>query len=117
MRRYFTANTGLWVLQAILAALFLMAGSSKFLMPPEVMTANSPLSLGFIRFIGVAEILGAAGIVLPWALRIKRELTPLAAVGLMIIMTGATTLTVSAFPAVVGVLAATVAFGRRGAMA
>ena len=58
------------------------------------------------------EILGAAGLVLPWALRIKRELTPLAAVGLMIIMTGAATLTASAFPAVIGVLAGTVAYSR-----
>ena len=89
MKRFFTrflmSNRILWVLQGLLAVLFLFAGTSKFLMPPEVMTANSPLSLGFIRFIGVAEIRGAAGLILPWALRIKRELTPLAAVGLMII--------------------------------
>jgi hypothetical protein len=117
MKRAFTTNRVLWVLQGLLAVLFLMAGSSKFLMPPEVMTANSPLSLGLIRFIGAAEILGAAGLILPWALRIKRELTPLAAVGLVIIMTGATALTAAIFPAIVGVLAGTVAYTRARAIA
>jgi len=113
-------NVVLWIIQGLLAALFLFAGGSKFVMPPEVLTAGPPpLPLLFIRFIGVCEVLGAIGLILPSLLRIRTGLTPLAAAGLVIIMMGATVVTVigigvamALVPLIVGVLAATVAYGR-----
>src|SRR5262245_38260210 len=73
----------------------------------------------FVRFIGVAETLGAIGLILPWLLRIRPVLTPLAAGGLVIIMIGATVITLiggggvmSLIPALVGILAAFIAHGR-----
>ena len=84
----------LWVVQIALAAIFLASGISKLVMSKEKMlatgqtgTASQPLPL--IRFISVCEIFGAAGLVLPIALGIHRFLTPLAALGLVIIMIGA----------------------------
>jgi hypothetical protein len=73
----------------------------------------------FLRFIGVAELLGGLGLVLPGLFKMHRHLTPLAAAGLVIIMIGATVLTASTgigalFPAFVGVLAATVCKYRGG---
>jgi hypothetical protein len=73
----------------------------------------------FLRFIGICEVLGAVGLIAPWATHIRPGLTPLAAVGLVVIMIGATTITglwmslaQAAFPAVVGVLALVVARAR-----
>jgi len=73
----------------------------------------------FLKFIGAAEVLGAIGLILPRLLHIRPRLTPLAAVGLVIIMIGATLLTVAAdgfapalFPMVVGFLAGFVAYRR-----
>ena len=59
-------NVTLWVVQGLLAALFLFAGVMKLVMSPEAM-AGGPVSLpiGFIRFIGVCETLGAIGLILP----------------------------------------------------
>ena len=115
-------NRALWIVQGLLAALFLFGGSMKLMIPIEEMTAQVPLPGYFIQFIGIAEILGGLGLVLPWALRILPGLTPLAASGLVIIMIGATTMTamgvgggdpVSAlFPGITGLLAAFVADGR-----
>jgi len=108
----------LWTIQVLLAALFLFAGITKLVMPIEAMTQQSTLPGWFFRFIGIAETLGALGLILPGLTRIATRLTPLAAFGLVIIMIGATALTASAgvaaavFPAVVGVLAAFVAYGR-----
>ena len=115
-------NRALWIVQGLLAALFLFGGTVKLMIPIEEMTAQMPLPGPFIQFIAVAEVLGGLGLVLPWALRILPGLTPLAASGLVIIMIGATTLTaagvgggdaVSAlFPGFVGLLCAFVAYGR-----
>jgi len=75
-------NAVLWIVQALLAALFLFAGSMKFIMPIEEMTKQMPSMPGwFLRFIGVVEILGGLGLILPGLLRIKPGLTPLAAAG------------------------------------
>ncbi|NUP05417.1 MAG: DoxX family protein [Polyangiaceae bacterium] len=110
-------NALLWTLQAGLSLLFLFAGGMKFVMSAAEL-GQGPLPVAFIRFIGVAEVAGALGLVLPGALRIHRELTSLAAAGLAFIMVGATVLTASggigaaAFPAVVGVLSAFVALKR-----
>lgn len=82
-------NIRLWVTQGALAALFLFAGAGKFAMSPEQLTEGSPFAAWFLYFIGGAEVLGAIGLVLPSALRIKPGLTPLAAAGLTVIMVGA----------------------------
>jgi uncharacterized membrane protein YphA (DoxX/SURF4 family) len=113
-------NVLLWTIQLLLAALFLFAGTMKFVMPIEAMTREIPLPGAFLHFIGSAEIAGALGLVLPGIFHVRRELTWLAAVGLVIIMSGATTLTVTGphpsqavMPLIVGLLLALVAH-RRG---
>jgi hypothetical protein len=72
----------------------------------------------FLRFIGVCEVVGAIGLILPGAFRIHRELTPLAAAGLVIIMIGAVVvsaigaISTALMPFIVGVLLVTIARGR-----
>jgi uncharacterized membrane protein YphA (DoxX/SURF4 family) len=112
-------NYTLWIAQVLLAALFLFAGVSKFTMPMDQMTKQMPMPAWFLYFIGIAETLGGLGLVLPSLLRIKPGLTPLAAAGLVIIMIGATVVSVqmggikaALFPLVAGLLAAFVAYGR-----
>jgi len=114
-------NVVLWVIQTLLAMLFLFSGGVKLAMPIEPMAKQAGLPGTFLRFIGVVEVLGAIGLILPGILRIRTVLTPLAAAGLVIIMIGATVImfrvngAVQALtPAVVGVLAAFVAYGRWG---
>ena len=113
------ANIRLWIAQSVLAALFLFAGVMKLVVPAEQLAAQSPLPVLFIQFIGVCETLGAIGLILPGLLRIRTGLTPLAAAGLVVIMIGATVVTAATgpvataiVPAVVGILAAWVAYGR-----
>ncbi|MEK6373872.1 MAG: DoxX family protein [Acidobacteriota bacterium] len=112
-------NVLLWVIQGLLAALFLFAGAMKLMMPIEALTSQSTLPGAFLRFIGVVEVLGVIGLILPAATGIHRELTPLAAAGLVIIMIGATGLTLAdgkvvpaLVPLVVGLLSAFVAYSR-----
>lgn len=112
-------NTLLWTAQILLALLFAFAGTMKFILPVEQMAGPMGFSGGFLHFIGTAELLGAFGLILPGTLGIKTVLTPLAASGLVTIMIGATTLTVismgvvqAVLPFVVGVIAASVAYGR-----
>ena len=92
----------------------------KLVLPLEVLTKQMPLPGLFVRVIGAAEVLGAIGLILPELLRIRPGLTPLAAAGLVIIMIGATVLTLAGgdvalalIPLVVGLLSAFVAYGRR----
>ena len=116
-------NVLLWTIQALLAALFLFAGAMKFILPIAAMTKQMPLPGAFIRFIGVCEIAGALGLILPGIFRVRLDLTPLAARGLVIIMAGATALTLlggvaaALLPVVVGILAGVVAYGRGGEVA
>jgi hypothetical protein len=112
-------NVTLWVVQGLLAALFLFAGGMKLVLPIEAMAGPVALPGLLLRFIGIAEVLGAAGLILPGLLRIHAELTPVAAAGLVIIMIGATVITAiggtiapAVVPFIVGVLAASVAYGR-----
>jgi uncharacterized membrane protein YphA (DoxX/SURF4 family) len=112
-------NRLLWTAQIILALLFLFAGVMKFVMPVEKMQGPIALPLAFIRFIGTAETLGALGLILPGLFHIRTALTPLAASGLVVIMTGATVLTIASmgvapalFPFIVGVIVTSVAYGR-----
>ena len=112
-------NIVLWIAQGLLAAIFLFAGGMKLILPIEEMTKQLPLPGLFLRFIAVCEVLGAIGLILPWLLGLRPGLTPLAAAGLVIIMIGATVLTLATagitmalIPLVVGILAAFVAYGR-----
>ena len=112
-------NKALWTVQGTLAALFLFAGTVKLVLPVEALAGPVALPGLFLRFIGVCEVLGAVGLVLPQALRIHSELTPLAALGLVIIMAGATVVTIvgggaasALIPFVVGLLAATITYAR-----
>jgi uncharacterized membrane protein YphA (DoxX/SURF4 family) len=117
-------NIVLWIIQGLLALLFLFAGGTKLIIPPDVLAAmGSPNQVHLpgllIRFIGVCEVLGALGLILPGLLRIKPWLTPLAAAGLVIIMIGAIVLTVigdgvgaAVVPFVTCLLTAFVAYGR-----
>jgi uncharacterized membrane protein YphA (DoxX/SURF4 family) len=109
----------LWIVQALLALLFLYAGGLKLILPVEEMTAQIPMPGMFLRFLGVAEVLGAVGLIVPGLTRIRPGLTPLAAAGLVIIMVGAIVITFMYMPAswavlplVTGGLAAFVAYGR-----
>src|SRR6266481_6035457 len=85
-----TMNVALWIVQGLLAALFLFAGGAKLVLPLDQMTGPVALPGWFLRLIGVAEMLGALGLVLPGLLRVRPGLTSLAAAGLVIIMIGAT---------------------------
>jgi DoxX-like protein len=112
-------NVALWIVQGLLAALFLFAGGAKLVLPLDQMTGPVALPGWFLRFLGVAEVLGALGLVLPGLLRIRPGLTPLAAAGLVIIMIGATVVTlvggmvaVALINVLVAVLATFVAYGR-----
>ncbi len=111
-------NIALWIFQVLLALFFLFAGVMKFVMPVDQMTGQTGLPGWFFWFIGAVEILGGLGLVLPSLLRIKPGLTPLAALGLVIVMIGATVLSLSggiaaaAVPLLTGVLLAFVAYGR-----
>jgi len=112
-------NRGLWVVQWLLALLFLFAGIMKFVMPVAEMTKQIAFPGWFFHFIGAAEIAGAIGLVLPGLLRIRQGLTPLAAACLLVIMIGATVITVTTqgaamavLPFVVFLLVAFVAYGR-----
>ena len=110
---------GLWIIQVVLALIFLFAGSMKLIVPIEQMKGPVQLPGLFLRFIGVCEVLGGIGLVLPGLLRIRPGLTPLAAAGLVIIMIGATATTImggqaaiAILPFAVGVLLAVVVWGR-----
>jgi DoxX-like family len=109
----------LWTLQILMAALFLFAGGMKLILPVDELTRQSTLPGAFLRFIGVVEVLGAVGLVVPALTRIRPGLTVVVAVGLLIVMVGAVVLTLQSgpakaalFPFLVGVLLAVVAWGR-----
>ncbi len=113
------SNKTLWAVQVALALLFVFAGGMKLVLPLEALSGPIGLPGGFMRFIGVAEVLGGLGLVLPGAVNVRTELTPIAAVGLLIIMVGATVLSTAFIgpaaaivPLVVGTLLALVAYGR-----
>ncbi|MEV8513136.1 DoxX family protein [Dactylosporangium sp. NPDC051484] len=83
-------NIFLWILQIALGAAFTMAGVMKSTQPKEKLAGNmtwvNRRTPGTVKFIGVTELLGGLGLILPWATGIATILTPLAAVGLAIIM-------------------------------
>jgi len=113
-------NIVLWILQILLGLLFMFSGTMKFIMSVDQMNAQSPVALPgiLIHFIGICEILGGIGLIVPWLTGIKRGLTPLAAILLVVIMLGATAISAMAsigtaiFPFIVGILLLVIARGR-----
>ena len=112
-------NYLLWVVQVLLAVTLFFAGGMKILLPVGALTFPIPLPWALIRFLGAAEVLGAIGLVLPWLLGIRPVLTPIAAAGLMLIVTGATVITLvgegvarALFPLILMLLCALVTYGR-----
>src|SRR5437899_5590907 len=105
-----TMNVALWIVQGLLAAVFLLAGGAKLVLPLDQMTGPVALPGWFLRFLGVAEVLGALGLILPGLLRIRPGLTPLAAAGLVIIMIGATVITLVGGMVAVALMNLVVAF-------
>jgi uncharacterized membrane protein YphA (DoxX/SURF4 family) len=83
-------NIAVWIIQGILALMFLMAGIMKSTQPKNKLVKSLPwvndFSLQTVRFIGISELLGAIGIVVPQLTGICSILTPIAAVGLAVIM-------------------------------
>jgi hypothetical protein len=110
----------LWIVQGLLALFFILgSGAPKLVLPAETLPMPIPLPSWFMLFIGVAEVLGGLGIILPGLLHIRPSLTPLAAAGLMLITIGATVYQLAAgqvgsalFAVVVGLLCAFIAYGR-----
>jgi len=118
------ANKTLWTIQGLLAALFLFAGGMKLALPIEALAGPVALPGAFLRFIGVAEVLGGVGLVLPWLLKIRPILTPIAAAALVVIMIGAVVITSiggsvagAAIPLTVSLALGAVAYGRASALA
>jgi hypothetical protein len=116
-------HVGLWIAQVLAGLAFTMAGAMKSTTPIEQLAAKMTWVLHFpapmVRFIGISELLGGLGLILPSALRIQPKLTVLAALGLVILMVGAAGTHVVLGEAqmmmpslVLGALAAFVAWGR-----
>jgi uncharacterized membrane protein YphA (DoxX/SURF4 family) len=113
-------NIVLWIIQVLLALLFLFAGTMKFIIPVAEMTKHMPVAVSglFLHFIGLCEILGGLGLILPMLLRVKPWLTPIAAVGLAIIILGAIAFSLmmgirqALMPIIVELLLILVAYGR-----
>jgi putative oxidoreductase len=83
-------NTALWIAQALLFVFFGMAGVIHGFFPVAEAAKNAPwaddVPIALLRFIGISEVAGALGVVLPALTGIKPHLTPLAALGCMMIM-------------------------------
>jgi uncharacterized membrane protein len=110
----------LWIAQGLLALFFALgSGAPKLLLPMGMLPMPLPLPEGFIRFIGTAEVLGALGLILPGLTRIRTGLTPLAALGLVVVTVSATVYQLAAnqpanavFAAVIALLLGFVGYGR-----
>src|SRR5215212_8328931 len=113
-------NRALWTLQGLLGLFFVLAsGAPKLLLPYDSLPMPIPLPAAFVVFIGVAEVLGGLGLILPGLLKIQTGLAPLAAGGLVLVTIGATVYQLAAgapgnaiFAAVIGLLCAFVGYGR-----
>ena len=114
-------NVALWIAQALLALIFLASGGMKLVTPKakliEKLHALAPIPAGLIKVIGVLEVLGAIGIVVPALTGIMPGLTVLAAIGFMLTMIGAAAAHLRAGEppvpnAVIFAIAAFVAWGR-----
>jgi uncharacterized membrane protein YphA (DoxX/SURF4 family) len=83
-------NVVLWILQAVLALAFAMAGFMKLTQPKDKLVSRLPWVEDFspttVKLIGTAELAAALGLILPAATGIAPVLTPLAATGLAVLM-------------------------------
>jgi len=115
----------LWVVAGLVAVGFLFSGLVKLVLPREKYVASQPWAADAPRWapkaVGVLEVLGAIGVILPAAIGVVPVLVPLAATGLVLVMVGAVVMHVrrKEIPALVPsgmmlVLAAMVAWGRFG---
>ncbi|PUA81221.1 DoxX family protein [Nocardioides currus] len=115
----------LWIIAGLLAVAFLAAGATKLTQPKDKLAQNmgwvEDFSPNAVKAIGALEVLAAVGLVLPAALDIVPVLTPLAALGLVLVMIGAAVTharrqetQMIVVNVVLGVLAAIVAWGRFG---
>jgi len=122
-RSHDALNVALWIAQLVLFMVFAMTGIAKATMPiarlAPIMAWVTGVSPALVRFIGVAELSGALGVLLPTATRVRPGLASLAALGLAIVMTLATAVNVATgelahapVSLVLGALAAFVAWGR-----
>jgi putative oxidoreductase len=118
-----TFHISLWIAQGLLAVAFLMAGSMKLFTPLDQLANMMPWVRGamgsYAKLIGCVEILGAIGLIVPSVTRIAPQLSPLAALGLLLTMLGAVSTHLSrgefpmlGAPVTLGALAAFVAWGR-----
>jgi putative oxidoreductase len=116
-------NIALWVAQVVLGGMFIMAGVIKATTPIVDLVPQLPwagdMPEGLIRFIGISELLGGLGLILPALLRMKPILTPYAAIGLITIMVFAAVFHITrgeysaiGFNFVLGAVAAFIAWGR-----
>ncbi|MDB4912702.1 MAG: hypothetical protein JWM95_346 [Gemmatimonadetes bacterium] len=117
-------NVALWIAQVLLCIAFAFAGLPKLTKPladlAPAMTFVAYTPPGLVRFIGLVELLGAIGVLLPSVTRIKPWLSPLAALGLLTVMVLATATLVAHHeaammimaPVILGTLAGFVAWGR-----
>lgn len=116
-------NVFLWIAAGVLAAMFLLAGGLKVARPKEKLASIMEWTVSVpevqVKALGLVEVLGAIGLILPRALNIAPVLTPAAAVGCAIVMIGATIVHVRmedypgvGMPAVLLTLAVIVAAGR-----
>ncbi|MCP2323940.1 putative membrane protein YphA (DoxX/SURF4 family) [Hamadaea flava] len=118
-------NVLLWIVQILLAAAFVMAGVMKSTQPKEKLAPKLPwtedFSSGTVKLIGIAELLGGLGLILPAAMGIAPILTPIAAtcLGVIMVLAAATHIrrkepSAVVFNLVLFALAAVVAWGRFG---
>ncbi|MFC0526602.1 DoxX family protein [Phytohabitans kaempferiae] len=119
-------NIVLWIAASVLALAFLASGATKLLRPREkVITSGyrwaEDFSRGQVKLIGVAEVLGATGLIVPPALGVLDVLSPVAAAGLALLMAGAVVVhlrrgepTYATGPVVLAVLTAALAVLRFG---
>jgi uncharacterized membrane protein len=114
-------NTALWIVQGLLASVFVVAGATQAIVPREKLLTRMAWAADFsdfqVKVLGLLEILGAAALVVPWLTRTLVLLTPLAAAGLAILMAGAAYVHLrrgepASPPLLLGALALFVAIGR-----
>src|SRR5690606_27194122 len=84
-----TMDIAVWIVSGVLAAMYLFAGITKATTPRDALLPKMPwvedFSARTVRVIGVAELLGAVALVLPWLLDVAPVLTPVAATGLVVV--------------------------------
>jgi uncharacterized membrane protein len=114
-------NVALWIAQGLLAIVFLVTGATKVFTSREALRQRAAWTNDFtatqIKLLGMLELLGAVGLVVPWLVRILQVLTPAAALALAILMGGASSVHLRRHeppspPITLAVLALFVAAGR-----